>query len=207
VKKFFFIFLFITLTITFARNTSLLTKTKNNCKTQILKDIVKLVNNIINIRNEISKNLTLTYLLGYYPHIENVTMKDISCKSDSEYESTLSIKLYEKYKVTSPDIKISKRIHRLFYRLSVQKFFDALADAIFQNYGQYITNLNITLYVFDGKNNTYVPACYLYATYDDYLSGSYKINCTDQIFLFCKNEYKELENKAIDGKGKEDKDV
>ena len=201
--KLFFIFLFITLA--FAKTIILLPK--SNCKSSILKDIVKLVNNIISVRNEISKNLTLTYLLGYYPHIENVTIKNINCTFNSEYEATLNIKLYEKYKVTSPDIKISKRIHRLFYRISAQKFFDALADAIFQNYGQYITNLNITLYVFDGKNNTYIPACYLYATYDDYLSGSYKIICTDQVFLFCKKEYQELENKALNGKEKEDKDV
>ena len=202
-KKIFFIILLIT--ITFAKNIVFLPK--NNCKVSVLEGIVKLINNIISIRNEISKNLTLTYLLGYYPHIENVTMENVNCKANLEYESTLNIKLYEMYKVISPDIKISKRIHRLFYRLSVQKFFDALADAVFQNYGQYITNLNITLYVFDGKNNTHIPACSLYATYDDYLSGSYKINCTDQVFLFCKKEYRELENKALNSKEKEDKNV
>ncbi len=202
-KKFFSIFLLIT--IAFAESIILLPK--NNCRASVLEGIVKLVNNIINVRNEISKNLTLTYLLGYYPHIENVTLKNINCIFSPEYEITLNIKLYEKYKVTSPDIKISKRIHRLFYRLSAQKFFDAIADAIFQNYGQYITNLNITLYVFNGKNNTYIPGCFLYATYDDYLSGSYKINCTDEVFLFCKKEYKELENKTLNSKKKEDKNV
>ena len=200
------IFLFF---ISLAFGENLNTTLKGSCQTQILKGVIDLVNGIIKVRNEVSKNLTLTYLLGYYPYIENITFSNLNCSINEGYESFLKISLYEKYKVTSPDIKISKRKHRLFYRISVYKFLDAIADSIFQNYGQYITNLNITLYIYDGKQNKYIPGCILSASYDNYLSGSYNIICKDNVFLFCVKEYKDIEKKNLKQRqnSKEDKNV